>query len=108
MLEFVEIALGQIALPVDAPVYAPLNEPVAGRRDMGLRATRADHLEQGIGVVSAIGDDVAALEPVDEVWRGFKIVRLTGGEDQPHRQAMFSSTVALILVLSPPRERPMA
>lgn len=48
MLELAEEVLDQIALAIDAPVDGAMDQPLAGRRDMGLGAALADQIEQRI------------------------------------------------------------
>lgn len=55
---------------------------------MGLCAGGADQFEQGVGVVAAISDDVAAPEASQQPWSGPQIVGLAGGEHQPDGQAV--------------------
>jgi PAS domain S-box-containing protein len=61
MLQFAKEALDQIALTVDAPVDGAMDQALAGRRNMRLSARGADEVQERVGVVAAIGDDVAAL-----------------------------------------------
>ena len=89
MLDFVEIALHQIALALDAPVHRSVDEAVASGRNVSLRSARSDQCEQRIGIISAVGDDVAASEPVEQIWRSFQIVGLAGRQHQPHGQPCF-------------------
>ncbi len=87
MLELVEVALDEVALAVDAPADRAMDAALAGRRNVGLGAAPADEIEQGVGVIAAVGDDVAALEAGEQMRSGLEIVGLSGGQHQTHRQA---------------------
>ena len=55
---------------------------------MRLGAAGPDELEERIGVVAAIGHDIAAFEAGQKIRRGSQVVRLTRCEYQAHRQAV--------------------
>ena len=55
---------------------------------MGLGAAGPDKIEQRIGVISAVGDDMAALQPFEQVGRSAQIVSLSCGEHEPYRQTV--------------------
>jgi hypothetical protein len=57
-------------------------------RDVGLGAAGPDKIEQRIGVISAVGDDMAALQPFEQVGRSAQIVSLSCGEHEPYRQTV--------------------
>ena len=59
MFEFAEVALDEIALPVDVPGDGSLNLPVLLGRDVGRGADGLDLFDQGAGVIAAIGDHMA-------------------------------------------------
>ena len=63
MLEFVEVAFDQIALAIEAAVDASLDQAASRRRDMGLGAARPDQLEQRVGIVAAIGNNMRQFRP---------------------------------------------
>ena len=56
--------------------------------DMGFGAAGADQIEQGVGVIAAVGDDVAAFEAGEQKRRRAQVVGLSGGQHKPHRQAV--------------------
>jgi hypothetical protein len=67
-----------------------------------VRRAASDEPEEGVGIIAAVGDNMAALfKPAGKsgAWPAVS-TRPIGGP--------FSSTSALMLVLSPPRERLMA
>jgi hypothetical protein len=68
----------QVALAVDAPIHGSVDKAVACGRNVSFRSARADQCEQSICIISAVGDDVAAPEPVEQIWRRFQIVDLSG------------------------------
>ena len=43
---------------------------------MSLGAAGPDHVQEGVGVIATIGDDVAALEPLQQKRRSTQIVSL--------------------------------
>jgi hypothetical protein len=55
---------------------------------LGLGAAGPDKIEQRIGVISAVGDDMAALQPFEQVGRSAQIVSLSCGEHEPYRQTV--------------------
>lgn len=88
MLELAEEALDQIALAVDAPVNGTMDQTLAGRRDVSLGAACPDQVEQSIGVIATVGDDMAALQPFEQMGCGTQIVGLPCGEHEPDRQTV--------------------
>lgn len=88
MLEFVEEALDEIALTVDAAVDRAMDKPLAGRGDVGLGASGPDQVEQAVGVIAAIGHDVAASQAGQQIGRRLQVVGLAGGQYQADRQAV--------------------
>ena len=109
MFELVEEALDEVAVTVEAAVDAALNLAVAAGRDMGAATDGGDLVEDGAGVVaarSAIRSRPEAMPTINsgtavlsEAWPGER--RMRSGSPSP-------STSTWILVLNPPRERPMA
>jgi hypothetical protein len=55
---------------------------------MGFGASCTDQGEQGVSVVAAVGDDMAASEASQQLRNGPQIMGLAGSEHQPHRQAV--------------------
>ena len=88
MLELAEEALDEIALAIDAPVDGTMHEPMTGRGNVGLGSAGADQFEQRIGVITAVGNDVAAFETFKQKRSGSQIVSLSRGQHQAHRQAV--------------------
>ena len=89
MLELAEEALDEVALSVDAPVGGSVDDALAGRGNVGLGSASSDEVEQSVGVVAAIGDDMPAFEAGQQLGGSFQIVGLAGGEYEPDRQAGF-------------------
>ena len=68
----------------------------------------AQELAEPVGVVGFVGDETAiGRNHVEQSACGTKVVRLAGGQDQPTGRPR-PSTMALILVVNPSRERPTA
>jgi hypothetical protein len=88
VLELVEEALDEIALAVDAAVDRSVDEPLAGRGDMGFGAGGSDQVEQAVGVIATIGHDVAASQAGQQIGRRLQVVGLAGGQHQADRQAV--------------------
>jgi hypothetical protein len=89
VLELAEEALDEIALAIDAAVDRAVHETLAGRGDVGPGAPGSYQIEQGIGVVAAVGDDVTAVQAGEEVGRRRQVMGLSCGQDEPDRQAVF-------------------
>lgn len=104
----VEAALDEIALPADFWIDDAPDPDIALARDMSDGAAGLDQLDDGAGEEAATGDDVARQgQPVNQCRKGRLAEGLAGREQEANRQTM-GATTAWILVLSPPRERPMA
>jgi hypothetical protein len=54
---------------------------------MRLGTAGADQVEQGIGVIATVCDDVTAFEPFEQMRSGAQIMSLTRGQREPYRQA---------------------
>ena len=107
MLELVEEALDQIALPVGPWTELRLDDPVLERADVGTHPLLFEFLADGIAVVAAVGEQHCTLSDIIEHVLGrLAIVGLTGREFQLDRQAVAVYERG-ILVVFPPRERPM-
>lgn len=63
-----------------------MDEALAGRRDVRLGAGSPDQVEQSIGIVASVGDDMAAFEAGEQLRSGAQVVRLPGGEQESDRQ----------------------
>ena len=55
MLELIEVALDKVSLAIDPPIDAALDELAARRWNVYLGAAGPDQLEQGIGIIAAVG-----------------------------------------------------
>ena len=55
---------------------------------MRFGAGGSDQLEQGVGVVASIGDDMAAFEASQQLRGGAQVMGLSGGQQQSDRQAI--------------------
>ena len=88
MLELVEEALDEIALAVDAAIDGSVDEPLAGRGDVGFGAGGADQVEQAVGVIAAIGHDMAAFQAGQQIGRRLQVVGLAGSQYQPDWQTV--------------------
>jgi hypothetical protein len=88
VFDLAEEPLDQIALTIDAPVYRTVYQALAGRGDMSFGSAGSDQVEQRIGVISAIGDDVTAFEAGEQEWCRAQVVVLSGGQHQAHWQAV--------------------
>lgn len=60
VFEFVEEALDEVALAVEPGVDGAPHADVALAGDVGPSPARLDHLDDGPGVIAAVGDDVAS------------------------------------------------
>ena len=88
VFEFVEEALDEVALAVDCGIDGALDAAIALGRDMGPRAVLGDHVEDGAGVVAAVGDGVAGgPEIVEQHRHGGLVGGLARAEDEAQRQA---------------------
>jgi hypothetical protein len=54
---------------------------------MCLGTAGADQVEQGIGLITMVCDDVAAFESFEQMRSGAQVVSLTRGQREPYRQA---------------------
>ncbi|MDU6568839.1 MAG: hypothetical protein E6515_14620 [Enterococcus faecalis] len=79
MLELAEEALNKIALAVDAAADGALDHSLAGGRNMSPSSAGSDHVQEGIGVVTTVGHNITAFEPLEQKWRGTQIVGLPRG-----------------------------
>ena len=90
MLELVEEALDEVALPVEGGIDGALEPDVALGRDVGLAAPGVDHLDQSACVVSSIGDEgFGRWQGLDEGRRYGLVGGLAGGQDQPDGPSLF-------------------
>lgn len=89
MLELAEEAFDQITLAVNAPIDGTVHKALAGRGDVGLGAAGSDQVEQSIGIIAPVGDDVTAFEAHEQEGCRAQVVVLSGGQDKPYWQAVF-------------------
>jgi hypothetical protein len=107
VFELVEEALDEVAMAVEVRIDRALDLAVAAGRDVGASAGGFDEIEDGAGVVArsattsppGMPSTRAATAALSEAGPGRSTMRT--GSPRP-------STRTLILVLSPPRERPTA
>jgi hypothetical protein len=107
MLEFIEEALDEIALAVEPFVEGWQVDPVGHEFDIGPRAAFSEVKPQGVGVIDAVGSRTSprpselnmswALRPS---WAWPSVILRAMGSPQ-------ASTKTWILVVNPPRKRPM-
>ncbi len=89
MLELVEEALDQIALPVGLRTEPRPDDPVLERADVGTRPLLVEFLTDGIAVVAAVGEQHCSLaDTIEHVLGRLAIVGLTGREFQLDWQAV--------------------
>ena len=55
---------------------------------MGPGAAGPDEIEQRIGVIAAVGDDMAALQALEQMGCSAQIVGSSCGEHEPYRQTV--------------------
>ena len=88
VFETVEEAFDEIALSVDLMVDGSADPDVALTGDVGLGAASLDQVDDGLGVVSPIGDHVSGQRQVGQQLRCRGLVGgLAGGDDEADRQA---------------------
>ena len=108
MLEFVEEALDQVALAIAFEVDGAYHPDVALAGDVGGGSARGEEFDDAAGAVAAVGDRVAGgPQSGDEAGQG-GFVRGLAGVSSKRTGRPTASATAWILVLNPPRERPMA
>jgi len=78
MLELAEEALDEIALAIDASTDRALDQSLAGGRDMGLGAASLDHVQESVGIIAAVGHDIAAFESFQQKRCNTSIMSLSG------------------------------
>ena len=80
LLESVEEEFDQVALAVEVRVEMALHLPGSVRRDDDLHSLGADGGDHRVGVVSLVGDEVAALRSRDQCGRLDDVVDVAGRE----------------------------
>ena len=89
VLELVEEAFDQIALAIEPAVDRALYFAVALGRDVSFAAPAGDELYQVLPVITAVGDNISKRQAIEQ-GRSYRFVGgMTGGEQQPDRQAPF-------------------
>jgi len=87
VLDPVEEALDEIALPIEDLAVVPWRAPASGRRNAGPDAAFAQEVAEPVGVVGLVGDEAAVgRNDVDQGGNGGEIVRLPRCQSQPDRQ----------------------
>ena len=108
MFDLVEEAFDQVALSVEGRIDVALHLSVFLGRDVRPTAFGDDDLDQALPIIAAVADEIAASGERVEKRRGDGLVEAWPGLSRRRTGSPRSSTTAWILVLSPPRERPMA
>jgi hypothetical protein len=85
VLELIEEALDAVALLVDVLVIDVLDATVALRRDNGRRAGLQDAVVEAVGVIGAVGQDMAWAETFDQVVGAADVVFLARRSGAPRR-----------------------
>jgi hypothetical protein len=89
VLQLVEQALDEVAPSVEGVVDRALLPSVALGRDVRPGAVFGDQIEDGLGVIAAVGDGIGGrIEAVEQDGHGGFVGRLTRGQDEPDRQAV--------------------
>jgi hypothetical protein len=84
VFEFAEEPLDQVALPIEAGIDRALNLAVALGWDVGLAAMLLHHLDDGFGVVTAVGNkSLGWRQSVEQRGNGRLVGGLTGREHDP-------------------------
>jgi hypothetical protein len=87
VLELVEAALNEVSLAVELGIDGALHPSGAQGRNVGSCASCFDELDDGAGVIAAVGDEVARQsQPVDQVGHGGFVGSLARREHQAHRK----------------------
>ena len=90
MLELVEAAFDEVALAVELGIDGSLHPACAQGGDVGSGSMCLDQFDDGAGVVTTIGNHVAAkAQTLDQVGHGGLVGRLAGREHHAHRQPAF-------------------
>ena len=87
MLEPVEEALDEIALPIQDLAVATRHVSASGGRNAGPDAALAREQAQPVGIIGLVSDEAAVgWQDVNQGGHGREIVRLTWRQGQPDRQ----------------------
>ncbi len=82
MLEFIDGAFDEVALFVDAGVEVAVSLRGRAPGNDGLGATVLDGIEDGMGVVALVGQDIAGPLSGDQRQGLGAVVDLAGGQDE--------------------------
>ena len=109
----VEEALDQVALPVEREVAAALDLAIGFRRDDRGDGAHFEAFDEGVRVVSLVGEQGFRLALRDQPFSLLDVVDLAEEWTWPPvrltaKGLPSASTMAWIFVVSPPREWPMA
>jgi len=89
VLQLVKEALDEIAATIEALVDASLNLAVTLRGNVGVGPAASREFEQGLGVISSVGDQIAgSVQARDQRDGRFLVGRLTGGQHEADRQTL--------------------
>jgi hypothetical protein len=103
----VKEALDEVALATECEGGRKLVLPIGLGRDYRCDSVGFEVFDQGVGIVSLAGDQSVGFDLLEQ---GYACVMSAAcpGVSQSARGLPSASTTAWILVVSPPRERPMA
>lgn len=88
LLELSDGALDAVAQLVEDGVEGARPGHAGSLRDDRLGPARLDGVEDGVGVVCLVGDDVSGGQAVDQRQRLGGVTALAGGEDEAYRPAL--------------------
>jgi hypothetical protein len=87
VLELVEEAFDEIALPVEDLAVAPRHAPASGRRNAGPDAPLAQALAEPVCVIGLVAEEAAVgREHIDQGGDGGEVMRLSWRQGQADRQ----------------------
>jgi hypothetical protein len=89
VLQLVKEALDEIAATIEALIDASLNLAVTLCGNVGVGPAASREFEQGLGVISSVGDQIAgSVQARDQRDGRFLVGRLTGGQHEADRQTL--------------------
>jgi hypothetical protein len=89
LLEFAEAAFDSIALSIEVFIVSSLHLAIAPGRNDGFGSCRLYVFDQGVGIVSLIGDDGLSLVCSEQGDGLGAVGNLSGGDKESQRQAQF-------------------
>lgn len=105
MLQLVEETLDEIALAIDRVVDGAANEPAAKAWNVGSCSGLTDEVENGVAVVTAVGDNVAPRRQIpQELRHDALVVSLPCGQNDANRQTIVVHDRVDLGAQSPTRE----